>query len=508
MKNQGDTKQRLGSSLVDEDLKRSDLVAEFWMKSAEIRRSLGLTPVDRGKGPEPSIQSPSLKPVTLRSCSIEQVPQGDGLHLLKPLHAPKKLSLPKSDGESPSPSTPKSPSDRELKLSHEERRGLSSSSGLGLHGSSSNMRTLGSQSFNTSDSTMLTPPSSPPPPPPQDEEPATLRRKPYQAPGQKEVDPKASVLPPSTPAPFMRPPRDPAQPPREEIRKSFVESVDEIPFADDVEDTYDEQTEDSSLQEKFFTPPSCWPHSEKPLHYPPARENGRLPALERGAPLQRRELPAVSPEAKEVAEERMRAREKSVKSQALRDALAKQLSRMKDMEAVGTSRHPGGTSHRASSMPSRGKELGLESPKHTVLTGSKDSSTLKHEATSEEILSPPSDSGGPEGSITSSEGSSGKSKKRSSLFSPRRTKKEKKPKGESRLPEKPSPKLLEEAATKPRSLWKSVFSGYRKDKKKKGDDKSCSSTPSSGVTVNSGTHRLSPIVRAGIWAPKDPEGQR
>lgn len=38
------------------------------------------------------------------------------------------------------------------------------------------------------------------------------------------------------------------------MRKSFAESVDEIPFADDVEDTYDDKTEESSLQEKFFTP--------------------------------------------------------------------------------------------------------------------------------------------------------------------------------------------------------------------------------------------------------------
>ncbi|XP_044771418.1 F-actin-monooxygenase MICAL3 isoform X1 [Neomonachus schauinslandi] len=497
LKNQRDTKDRLGSPLaVDEALKRNDLVAEFWMKSAEIRRSLGLTPVDRSKVSESSFPSPAFKPVSLKSFSVEKSPQGEGLQLLKPPPVPKRLGLPKSDGDQPSLPTPKSPSDRELKSSHEERRDLSSSSGLGLHGSSSNMKTLGSQSFNTSDSTMLTPPSSPPPPPPQDEEPATLRRKPYQIYEHKETKPKASVIPPPPPASFMRAPREPAQPPREDLRKSFVESVDEIPFADDVEDTYDDKTEDASLQEKFFTPPSHWPHTERSLHPPLAKENGRLPTLESGVQPQKRGLPVVSPEAKELAEERMRAREKSVKSQALRDAMAKQLSRMKEMEmAAGTSRPPGGTSRKASSVASKGKDLGPESPKRPVLKGPREP-TLKHEATSEEVLSPPSDSGGPDGSVTSSEGSSGKSKKRSSLFSPRRNKKEKKSKGEGRPPEKPSPNLLEEAAAKPKSLWKSVFSGYKKDKKKKGDDKSCSSTPSSGATVDLGKHRMSPIVRA------------
>uniref|UniRef100_A0A671DUL6 F-actin monooxygenase n=1 Tax=Rhinolophus ferrumequinum TaxID=59479 RepID=A0A671DUL6_RHIFE len=491
LSNQGDTKDRLGSALAaDEALKRSDLVAEFWMKSAEIRRSLGLTPVERSQGPAHGFPSPSWKPVSLKSSLVDKSPQGEGLHLLKPPPVPKRLGLPKTDGDQPSLPTPKSPSDRELKSSHEERRDLSSSSGLGLHGSSSNMKTLGSQSFNTSDSTMLTPPSSPPPPPPQDEEPATLHRK------HKDTEPKASVIPPPPPATFMRPPREPAQPPREEVRKSFVESVDEIPFADDVEDTYDDKTEDVSLQEKFFTPPSCRSRSEQPLHTPPAKENGPLPALDSGLQPHKRVLPVVSPEAKELAEERMRAREKSVKSQALRDAMAKQLSRMKEMEMVaGTSRPPGGTSRKVSSTPSKGKALSLDSPKHLVHTGPGEP-TLKHEATSEEILSPPSDSGGPDGSVTSSEGSSGKSKKRSSLFSPRRNKKERKSKSEVRPSEKPSPSLLEGAAAKPRSLWKSVFSGYKKDKKKKGDNKSCSSTPSSGATVDSGKLRTSPIVRA------------
>ncbi|XP_073932559.1 F-actin-monooxygenase MICAL3 isoform X16 [Castor canadensis] len=486
MENQGDPQGRLGSPLaVDEALKRSDLVEEFWMKSAEIRRSLGLTPVQRSKGPEPSFPSPAFPPVSLKSYPVEKSPQNEGHHLLKPPPVPKRLGLPKSAGDQPPLLTPKSPSDRELRSSQEEHKDLSSSSGLGLHGSSSNMKTLGSQSFNTSDSTMLTPPSSPPPPPPPNEEPATLRRKPYQTCEHREAEPKASVIPP--PPPFMRPPREPAQPPREEVRKSFVESVDEIPFADDVEDTYDEKTEDSSLQEKFFTPPSCWPRPERPL----AKENGRLPPLEGSTQPQKRGLPLVSAEAKELAEERMRAREKSVKSQALRDAMAKQLSKMQGMEMVSVASR----SRTALLAASQGKELRSESPRHSGLRSSEEP-TLKHEATSEEVLSPPSDSGGPDGSVTSSEGSSGKSKKRSSLFSPRRNKKEKKPKGEGRPTEKPSSSVLEEAAAKPKSLWKSVFSGYKKDKKKKGDEKSCSSTPSSGATVDSSKRRMSPVVRA------------
>ncbi|KAB0385709.1 hypothetical protein FD755_000665 [Muntiacus reevesi] len=469
VKNQGVTKDTLGSPLPgDEALKRSDLVAEFWMKSAEIRRSLGLTPVRRSPGSEPAFQSPPLK-----AYPAEKAPQSEGLRLLKPPSVPRKLGLPTAEGAQPCPPTPVSPPDREPKVPREEHRDLSSSSGLGLQGSSSRTRTPASQSFNTSDSTMLTPPSSPPPPPP-DEEPATLHKKPALA-GQ----PVAST--PTPPSACVRPPREPTQPPQEEARKSFVESVDEIPFADDVEDTYDDntcddRTEDSSLQETFFTPPSHWPHPKPPL----AAENGRGP--ESGLPLQKRGLPLVSAEAKELAAERMRAREKSVRSQALRDAMARQLSRMKEMEvaaaAPGIPRTP--APHRAAAVPPKGPE----------------EPAPRQEATSEEVLSPPSDSGGLDGSVTSSEGSSGKSKKRSSLFSPRRSKKEKKPKGEGRPLERPSPGTLEEVAAKPRSLWKSVFSGYRKDKKKKNDGRSCPSTPSSGTTVDAGKPRATPVSRA------------
>ncbi|XP_054941364.1 F-actin-monooxygenase MICAL3 isoform X8 [Physeter macrocephalus] len=464
VKSQGVTKDTMGSPLPgDEALKRSDLVAEFWLKSAEIRRSLGLTPVRRGPGPEPGFQ-----PAPLQACPAEKLSQGEGPWLLKPTPVPGRLGRPTAGGTQPSPPTPGSPPGREPKGARAEHRDLSSSSGLGLQGSSSRTRTPGSQSFSTSDSTMLTPPSSPPPPPP-DEEPATLHGKPALA-GQ----PAASE--PQAPATCARTPWELVRPPPEEAPKPFVESVDEIPFADDVEDTYDDRTEDSSLQEPFFTPPSRWPCPEQPL----AQESGWGP--ESGVPPQKRGLPLVSAEAKELAAERMRAREKSVRSPALRDAMARQLSRMKEMDTVATAPRAPRTPapRRATAVPPKGPE----------------EPTPTHKATSEEVPSPPSDSGGLDGSVTSSEGSSGKSKKRSSLFSPRRNKKEKKPKGEGRPPERPSPSALEEAAAKPRSLWKSVFSGYRKDKKKKGDGRSRPSTPSSGATVDAGKPGASPVTRA------------
>ncbi|KAF6084491.1 microtubule associated monooxygenase, calponin and LIM domain containing 3 [Phyllostomus discolor] len=186
----------------------------------------------------------------------------------------------------------------------------------------------------------------------------------------------------------------------------------------------------------------------------------------------------------------MRARERSVKSQALRDAMATQLRRMKEMEtAAKASRPPGGPGRKPSSGPPKGRVPGLAS--HRV----PEEPTAKHKAASEEALSPASDSGPPDGSLTSSEGSSGKSKKRASLFSPRRAKGGAAKAG-GRPPGEPGARLAEEAAPKPRSLWKSVFSGYKKDKKKKGDHKSCPSTPSSGATVDSGTHRASPRLKA------------
>ncbi|XP_037246432.1 F-actin-monooxygenase MICAL3 isoform X11 [Falco biarmicus] len=490
--------EKLGSpTTAEEALKRSNLVEEFWMKSAEIRRSLGLTPVDRNKRSETNFTVSALETTPLKTFNNENISGDERIHLVKPQPAPRRHGLSKLENEQISLLTPKSPSEKELKSSNEVRRDVSSSSGLGLQESSSNMRTMASQSFNTSDSTMLTPPSSPPPPPPQDEEPATLRRKRHQAVWQNEVEVRSPPTPASTPpAPTRHEPtssaKESARSKKDDVRKSFAESVDEIPFADDVEDTYDDRTEDSSLHEKFFTPPTSRPRPEKTFLLPLVKENGGPPSMEGGVNQKKRVLPEISAEAKELAEERMRAREKSVKSQALRDAMAKQLCKMKDMEmaaaAAGATR-----ARKASSMPLKTKELFYDSPKHLALKIT-EGPTQKDDAASEKFSTPAADMAGPEGSVTSSEGSSGKSKKRTSLFSPRKNKKEKKSKNDSRLSDKSSGGT--EEATKPRSLWKSVFSGYKKDKKKKADDKSCPSTPSSSATVDSGKHKASPLITA------------
>ncbi|XP_064591765.1 F-actin-monooxygenase MICAL3 isoform X10 [Zonotrichia leucophrys gambelii] len=493
--------EKLGSpTTAEEALKRSSLVEEFWMKSAEIRRSLGLTPVDRNKRSESNFTVSALEATPQKTFNSRNISGDERIHPVKPQPAPRRQGLSKLENEQISLLTPKSPSEKELKISNEVRGDVSSSSGLGLQESSSNMRTMASQSFNTSDSTMLTPPSSPPPPPPQNEEPATLRRKRYQALWQNEVEARSPPTPASTPpAPRHQEPAPPAKEPppakRDEVRKSFAESVDEIPFADDVEDTYDDRTEDSSLHERFFTPPTSRPRPEKPHLLPLVKENGGPPSMEGGAHHKKRMFPDISVEAKELAEERMRAREKSVKSPALRDAMAKQLCKMKDMEMTAAPAAGGATrARKASSMPLKTKELFYESPKHLALKLA-EGSARKHHSATEKYSTPPADMAGPEGSVSSSEGSSGKSKKRSSLFSPRKNKKEKKSKNDSRLSDKSSGGT--EEATKPRSLWKSVFSGYKKDKKKKADEKSCPSTPSSNATVDSGKHKPSaPLITA------------
>ncbi|NXC71258.1 MICA3 monooxygenase, partial [Anhinga anhinga] len=491
--------EKLGSpTTAEEALKRSNLVEEFWMKSAEIRRSLGLSPVDRNRRSETNFTVSALETTPLKTFNSENISGDERIHLVKPQPAPRRQGLSKLENEQVSLLTPKSPSEKELKSSSEVRRDVSSSSGLGLQESSSNMRTMASQSFNTSDSTMLTPPSSPPPPPPQGEEPATLRRKRHQAVWQNEVEARSPPTPASTPpAPPRHEPtsaaKESTQTKKDDVRKSFAESVDEIPFADDVEDTYDDRTEDSSLHEKFFTPPTSRPRPEKPLLLPLVKENGGPPSMEGGVNQKKRALPEISAEAKELAEERMRAREKSVKSQALRDAMAKQLCKMKDMEMAAASAAGATKARKTSSMPLKTKELFYDSPKHLALKIA-EGSTRKHDAASEKFSTPAADVAGPEGSVTSSEGSSGKSKKRTSLFSPRKNKKEKKSKNDSRLSDKSSGGT--EEATKPRSLWKSVFSGYKKDKKKKTDDKSCPSTPSSSATVDSGKHKASPLITA------------
>ncbi|MGH0161425.1 UNVERIFIED_CONTAM: hypothetical protein FKN15_076554 [Acipenser sinensis] len=182
----------------------------------------------------------------------------------------------------------------------------------------------------------------------------------------------------------------------------------------------------------------------------------------------------------------MRAREKSVKSQALKDAMAKQLTKMKEVEAVKC----GGSAQAVWNVESSRPKVSPLVSKSNIPSAVKSLESRKHEKTADKFLSP---LGGLslEGSVASSEGStSGKSKKRTSLFSPRKNKKEKKPKSEGRLSDKHS----SEEAAKPKSLWKTVFSGYKKDKKK--EDKSCPSTPSSVTTVDSGKKGASPVIRA------------
>ncbi|XP_075066800.1 F-actin-monooxygenase MICAL3 isoform X17 [Mixophyes fleayi] len=456
------------SPSAEDALKRVDLIEEFWMKSAEIRRSLGLTPVERCRTPE--ITFPVIDSSVSRTQVSMTVPEELKSPPLKSQQVPKRVNPNRLDIELLSPLTPISPTEKELKSSEGEKKDLSTSSGLGLNGSNSNTRTVASESFNTSDSAMLTPPSSPPPPPPQGEEPATLRRS--LASWQNGPE---SILPPAQTE--VQSPEVPQRTPKlEEIRKSFVESVDEIPFADDVEDTYDDRTENSSLQERFFTPPTSRGKTQRLVL---TKENGEIPSsLERGHH-KKRTLPKLTPEAKELAEERMRAREKSVKSQLLRDAMAQQLHKMKQLETVPstrTSRVPGPSSTKlAGELPVEFSRIGAQH----------EAPTLRLESSNELFLSPPP----LEGSVTSSEGSGGKPKKRPSLFSPR--KKEKKPKGEaSRLSDKP------DEGTKPKSLWKSVFSGYKKEKKKKlSEDKSSPSTPSSSTTVDSGKIVVSNVVQ-------------
>ncbi|KAI1905455.1 hypothetical protein AGOR_G00016370 [Albula goreensis] len=253
------------------------------------------------------------------------------------------------------------------------------------------------------------------------------------------------------------------------------------------------------MHERYYTPPtSKVPRGDRPpLHLALAMENGKpkIPSSRQG-----RSSSAFSPEAKEVAEERMRAREKSVKSQALKDAMAKQLSRMKEPEALSGATAPkGGSSKVAWNIPEQPTTKG-KSPSASTSVSPKPGSAVKalesrKQAEAERFFTPPQGNQSLDGSAASSESGSvaatgGKSKKRSSLFSPRKNKKEKKAKSEGRTPgsDEPHP-------PKHKSLWKAVFSGYKKDKKKK-EDKSLPSTPSSSTTVDSGKRRASPLGRS------------
>ncbi|XP_036813287.1 protein-methionine sulfoxide oxidase mical3a isoform X24 [Oncorhynchus mykiss] len=523
----------LDSSDLETPVKKTDIIEEFWLKSAEIRKSLGLTPMERS-----SSKSPEKSPVTVGrvptpdSSSPKSYTPEDLSEQLSPFTGRsviRRLNI-TVEGQVISPVDPKSKAT--------DQRDLSSSSGLGLNGSTTTSQTsqAASDSYNTSDSTMLTPPSSPPPPPP-NEEPATLRQQqkhhvswnngidgpttpePAKAAPTKIKSPvpvpRTQLSPVSVPKPAPRatlvtspitaPVNAPvvimrreksSKPRREEVRKSFVECVAEIPFADDVEDTYDERTSDTTM-DRFYTPPTSRPNREreKPLHMALAMENGtaNFPGNQQAS--KNHKAQQFSPEAKEIAEERMRAREKSIKSQALKDAMAKQLSKMKETDMakgsaatakvvwnMASSETSGKSTKKLSGSPKTSAVIALESKKAETLP---------------ELFFSIQVNKSLDGSTVSSDGSTsgGKSKKRSSLFSPRKNKKEKKAKNESQLSykhgadETPSP-------PKHKSLWKAVFSGYKKDKKKNKDDKSCPSTPSSSTTNDSGKKRSSPLERS------------
>ncbi|XP_055789918.1 protein-methionine sulfoxide oxidase mical3a-like isoform X2 [Salvelinus fontinalis] len=528
----------LDLSDLENPVKKTDIIEEFWLKSAEIRKSLGLTPMERS-----SSKSPEKSPVT-----VGRVPTPDSSSSMS--YTPEDLS----EELSPSPSPFTGPSViRRLNITVEgqvispvepkskftDQRDLSSSSGLGLNGSTTTSQTsqAASNSYNTSDSTMLTPPSSPPPPPP-NEEPATLRQQqkhhvswnngidgpttpePAKAAPTKIKSPvpapRTQLSPVSVPKPAPRttlvtspitaPVNAPvvimrreknSKPRREEVRKSFVECMAEIPFADDVEDTYDERTPDTTM-DRFYTPPTSRPNRERekpPLHLALAMENGTANSPGNQQASKNLKAQQFSPEAKEIAEERMRAREKSIKSQALKDAMAKQLSKMKETDMAKGSAATAKVVWNVASSETSGKSTKKlsGSPKTSAVEAleSKKAETLPELFFSRQVNK------SLDGSTVSSDGSAsgGKSKKRNSLFSPRKNKEKKKAKNESRLSDKqcadqtPSP-------PKHKSLWKAVFSGYKKDKKKNKDDKFCPSTPSSSTTNDSGKKRSSPLGRS------------
>ncbi|XP_042268820.1 protein-methionine sulfoxide oxidase mical3a isoform X5 [Thunnus maccoyii] len=499
------------SSTDETPSKKTDIIEEFWLKSAEIRKSLGLTPLDRSsKILEKSVdKAPTQESTPAKTqppdVSEEQKPAFTGRAVIRRLN----ITL---EGQVITPIAPP-----ELKSNGSDKRDLSSSSGLGLNGSMATSQTANSDSYNTSDSTMLTPPSSPPPPVPANQSPAVLRQQRHQVSWSNGTDkppcerakepakiktpvpaPRTQLSPVSVPKPAPRKVSSPQpdiettpvvvmrekkKPRPEEARKSFVETVEEIPFADDVEETYDERTPETSMN-KFYTPPTSKPSRERPpLHLALAMENGKPNIPVNPTPKTQRAT-QFSQEAKEIAEERIRAREKSIKSQALKDAMAKQLNKMKESDidkgaspkvAWSVTPDVAGKTKKSAGSPKTSAVKALESKKAEVLPERFFSSNKSLDS-----------------SVASSDGSSStKSKKRSSLFSPRKNKKEKKAKND-------SSKLsgTDETPPKHKSLWKAVFSGYKKDKKKK-DDKSCPSTPSSSSTTqDSGKKRTSPLGKS------------
>uniref|UniRef100_A0A668V3A3 F-actin monooxygenase n=1 Tax=Oreochromis aureus TaxID=47969 RepID=A0A668V3A3_OREAU len=507
------TPEPANSSTEETPSKKTDIIEEFWLKSAEIRKSLGLSPLDRSsKILERSVvktptQDSNLAKTQTPDVSGEQKPAFTGRAVIRRLN----ITL---EGQVITPIAPVEP-----KSDGSDKRDISSSSGLGLNGSVATSQTVNSDSYNTSDSAMLTPPSSPPPPVPANQSPAVLRQQRHQVswtngteklPSEHAKEPAKATTPVPAPRTQLSPVSVPKPAPRkvsspqaapettpvvvmrekkrekprpEEMRKSFVETVEEIPFADDVEESYDDRTPDTSMN-RYYTPPTSKPSREKPpLHLALAMENGK-PNIPVNPVSKTQRATQFSPEAREIAEERIRAREKSVKSPALKEAMAKQLSKMKESDgekgaspkvAWNVTPDTVGKSKKSAGSPKTSAVKALESK--------------KSEALSERFFS---SNKSLDSSVASSDASStSKSKKRSSLFSPRKNKKEKKAKNDSsRL------SGADETPPKHKSLWKAVFSGYKKDKKKK-DDKSCPSTPSSSSTTqDSGKRRSSPLGRS------------
>ncbi|XP_049580430.1 protein-methionine sulfoxide oxidase mical3a isoform X18 [Syngnathus scovelli] len=500
------------NSSADESLsKKTDIIEEFWLKSAEIRKSLGLTPLDRSsKVLEKSVVSSPTQdstPAEKQALDVfeDQKPALPGRTVIRRLN----ITL---EGQVITPIAPV-----EGKSNVTDTKEFSSSSGLGLNGSLATSQTANSDGYITSDSIMLTPPSSPPPPVPINQSPAVLRQQKHQVPWRNgTVKPPCELAkePPAlnTPVPAQRTQLSPVSAPKpaprklaspsvdlaetsavimrekkkprsEELRKSFVETVEEIPFADDVEEHFDERTPETSMN-KFYTPPTSKVKVDRPpFHLALAMENGK-PIIPVSPVSKTQRSTQFSPEAKEIAEERIRAREKSIKSQALKEAMAKQLNKMKESNieegaspkvAWSVTPELSGKSNKSSVSPTTSAVKALESKRVETLPERLFSSNRSLDS-----------------SVASSDSSStSKSKKRSSLFSPRKNKKEKKAKNDaSRL------SGAEETPPKHKSLWKTVFSGYKKDKKKK-DDKSCPSTPSSGSTnQDSGKKRASPVVKS------------
>ncbi|KAL6107091.1 mical3 [Pungitius sinensis] len=476
--------------------KKTDIIEEFWMKSAEIRKSLGLTPLDRSS----KILEKDSTPVKAPDAPEEQKPAFTGRAVIRRLN----ITL---EGQVITPIAPAEPRSNGC-----DRRDVGSGSGLGLNGSVA----TGHAANSASDSAMLTPPSSPPPPVPANQSPAVFRQQrnqvswsngtgkapPEPAKTKSPVPaPRTPPSPVSAPKPAPRkassPPADPQAPPavvmREkkkqprphDVRKSFVETVEEIPFADDVEESYDERTPETSTN-RYYTPPTSRPSRERPpLHLALAMENGK-PNFPVNQALKNQRATQFSPEAKEIAEERMKAREKSVKSQALKDAMAKQLNKMKESDANKGASPKVAWSVTADVAAKSKKPAASPQPSAVRALESRKAETLP-----ERLFS---GNKSLDSSAASSDGSSAsKSKKRSSLFSPRKNKKEKKAKNDgSRLSD------TDETPPKHKSLWKAVFSGYKKDKKKKKkEDKSCPSTPSSSSTTqDSGKKKTSPPARS------------